>query len=100
MDEFSDSDEDSMTYFPEKPSKNSWIIAEYKLKNRIVHYVGKIISGDDKSGWEVKFFKKSAKTSKTFIFPDIPDIDVISPKAVVRNLPQPEIKKEDTMFFL
>lgn len=78
----------------ETPFDGSWVVVEYMSRKTKIHFVGKIVNGDNQLGWEVKFLQKS---TKSFIFPKVPDIDVISPKAVMKVLQPPLVKNEVSM---
>lgn len=92
----------------EVPNKSSletgkWVIVQYKVRSRFLHYVGEVLGACDQRSdqnlssapdlWEVRFLRKSKKTD-AFIAPNVPDIAVVETDEVIRVLPLPDVRRQ------
>lgn len=64
---------------------DKWVVVEYKHKKRVRHFIGNILSKVDQ-GWEVKFLKCN---KKSFTWPEVDDVDIVSNENIVKVLPNP-----------
>jgi hypothetical protein len=62
------------------PSSGNFVVVEFATKKRKLHYVGFILGreGEGSDEWTVKFMRKVAGSSDTFVFPDQDDISPVN----------------------
>lgn len=73
----------------------AWVIATYKTKKSVKHFVGKVLEEDDTSA-RVKFLRKK---KDFFIWPEAEDLDTISKDDILNVLPPPTEGRRGKLIF-
>ncbi|KAJ8948466.1 hypothetical protein NQ314_008401 [Rhamnusium bicolor] len=72
-----------------RPVVNDWVTVKYQTKNNHCHFIGKIVSEEEKNVFKVDFLKKSTKTNAFFI-PSKKDEDgFVTHEMIVKILQNP-----------
>lgn len=84
-----------------KLKKDDWLVVQFTTKKSVKHFIGTILSIEDKLP-VVKFVRKvkQSKSETTFSYPIVEDICVIKSKAdIICVLPQPVIFRRGQLIF-
>ncbi|KAK4871565.1 hypothetical protein RN001_015689 [Aquatica leii] len=61
------------------PDPNDFVLVQFNAKKEIVFYVGKVVQTENlKNEIEVIFLRKARKFTGHFVFPNVPDISMVS----------------------
>lgn len=83
-----------------KYNLDDWIIVQYKIKDKIHYYIGKIISKDEESHeYNVGFLKRCNRKDMKFVWPTIPDNDLVPECQIIQRLKMPEENRRGQLMF-
>jgi hypothetical protein len=95
---------DSITFTVLKslPREGSFVIVEFKVKEKEIYYVGKVIGGKENDS-EISFLRRSDKNQNNFFMPNNPDIAMVALTDIKMILPQPKLsgstKRKQGMYY-
>ncbi|KAK4887561.1 hypothetical protein RN001_003832 [Aquatica leii] len=74
------------------PDPNDFVLVQFNAKKEMVFYVGKVVQTENlKNEIEVIFLRKARKFTGHFVFPNIPDISMVSTEDIKMILPPPTL---------
>ncbi|KAK4887369.1 hypothetical protein RN001_003640 [Aquatica leii] len=74
------------------PDPNDFVLVQFNAKKEIVFCVGKVVQTENlKNEIEVNFLRNSKKFTGHFVFPNVPDISMVSTEDIKMILPPPTL---------
>ncbi|KAK4876651.1 hypothetical protein RN001_009157 [Aquatica leii] len=75
------------------PDPNDLVLVQFNAKKEIVFYVGKVVQTENLiNEIEVNFLRKARKYTGHFVFPNAPDISMVSTEDMKMTLPPPTLR--------